>query len=160
MTEGDRRKMEAEIKEKLSELLEFAKRNGLYEVVWQDGELKIAFRRDGKSLGSPASASELAGEENLKAPALPKEVLIRSPMVGIFRRSNAKNRPPLVVTGDHVKPGDRLGVVECMKIPTEVVSFCAGQIMNIFAEEGQPVEYDQPLFAVIPAEEANTESKT
>jgi biotin carboxyl carrier protein len=146
--------IEAEIKEKLTDLLDFAKRKELHEVVWQDGDVKIAFRRGGSGSSAESRLSPLAPGEAAPQPEPSKEAMIRSPMVGIFRRSNAKNRPPLVVTGDHVKPGDRVGVVESMQIPTEVVSFCSGQIVNIFAEEGQPVEYGQPLFAILPAEES------
>lgn len=140
------------MKEKLAELLEFSKKNNLYEVVWQDDDIKIAFKR-GLTKKNAAAASEKSTEVEAEVPSGPKEAVVNSPMVGVFRRSNAKNRPPLVVTGDHVKPGDRLGVVECMKIPTEVVSFCVGQITNIFTEEGQPVEYGQPLFAILPVSE-------
>ena len=86
-----------------------------------------------------------------------ESLIVRSPMVGTFRRSVNKDRPPLVMVGNHIKPGDRLGVVECMKIPTDVVSFCAGEILTITVEDGQTVEYGQPLFTVSPAAEAGTE---
>ena len=50
--------------------------------------------------------------------------------------------------GNHVNPGERLGIVECMKIPTDVVSYCKGQVKKIVVEDGQPVEYGQPLFVL------------
>ena len=65
-------------------------------------------------------------------------------------RSLSKDRPPVVMIGNHIKPGDRLGVVECMKIPTDVVSYAAGEILQIMVEDGQTVEYGQPLFTVSP----------
>ncbi len=143
--------MDAQIKERLTALLEFSKKNNLYEVLWQDGDLKIGFRR---CLSVPSLKPISTGESTDAVSAVegPKETQI-------FRRANAKNRPPMVVSGDHVKPGDRLGIVECMKIPTEVISVCHGQITNIYAEEGQAVEYGQPLFGILPSAEGAPANK-
>ena len=78
-------------------------------------------------------------------------------MVGTFRRSVSKGRPPLIMLGNHIKPGDPLAVVECMKIPTDVVSYCAGEVKEILVEDGQPVEYGQPLFSILPAASAEAQ---
>lgn len=135
--------MNPAVEEKLRDLLAFAKEHNLAEVTWQDKGIKIAFRRD-TAPPVPPPAAVAAAEP--AAPAPPEDDCVRSPMVGIFRRSVSKDRPPLVVEGNHIKPGDRLGIVECMKIPTDVVAFGAGEITKILVEEGQPVEYGQPLF--------------
>ncbi len=135
------------IEEKLRELLAFAEEHKLMEMAWQENGFRIAFRRNPEMM-TPSQAS--VPEET--QPPQPVEVLVRSPMVGTFRRALSKDRPPLVMEGNHIKPGDRLGVVECMKIPTDVVSYCAGQIKKILVEDGHPVEYGQPLFEVTPVE--------
>ncbi len=139
--------MDPVIESKLKELLDFAQKHGLSEISWQDNGMGISFRRGvpaGNGLQAPAAAAEEAPAE--KAPS---EAVVRSPMVGIFRRSPAKDRPPFVMEGNHVKPGDRLGVVECMKIPTDVTSYCAGKIQKILVEDGKPVEYGQPLLMLV-----------
>lgn len=141
--------MSETIKSKLAELLQFAKKHGLEEMAWKDGDLKIAFRRNMTGVAaSSAAVDDAPAEAEEKKEALE---FVRSPMVGTFRRSTNKGRPPLMMVGNHVKPGDAMAVVECMKIPTEVVSYCGGEIREILVEDGQPVEYGQPLFSVGPA---------
>lgn len=129
----------------LRELIQFAKKANLEEIVWKEGDVKIAFRRDTHPVAAAAAASVAPGE--IAEPESDEEI-VRSPMVGTFRRGITKDRPPVVLVGNHIKPGDRLGVVECMKIPTDVVSFSAGEVRRIMVEDGQTVEYGQPLFAV------------
>jgi acetyl-CoA carboxylase biotin carboxyl carrier protein len=51
--------------------------------------------------------------------------------------------------GNHVKPGDKLGLVECMKIPNDVVSLAKGKVSKILVQDGQTVEYGQPLFSIV-----------
>jgi len=132
--------------ETLRDLIQFARKANLEELVWKDGDDKVAFRRD----AIPAAPAAPSADASADVPAEELEEIVRSPMVGTFRRGISKDRPPVVLIGNHIKPGDRLGVVECMKIPTDVVSFAAGEIKRIMVEEGQTVEYGQPLFAVIP----------
>jgi len=136
--------MKPAIKLKLKELLEFAKNNDLKELAWQEEGMKISFRRGAVVKGNSPPA-EIKPPEIQKS----KEDIVRSPIVGTFRRSKSKSHPPIVVEGNHIRPGDRLAIVECMKIPNDVVSFCAGQISKLLVEDGQKVEYGQPLFAVL-----------
>ena len=136
--------MKPDIRAKLADLLAFAKENGLQEIVWQSNGTKISFRRGAVAAVPVPGASVPPASE----PAPSTDEFVRSPVVGTFRRALTKDRPPLVLEGNHVKPGDRLGVVECMKIPNDVVSYCAGAIAAILVEDGQKVEYGQPLFAI------------
>lgn len=140
--------MNSQLEEKFKELLQFARDHNLAEVSWQDGDQKISFRRTQEPLEIP-EAMEIAEPES---PLVEQECVVRSPIVGIFRRAESKNRPPFVMEGNHIKPGDRVGVVECMKIPTDVTSFCEGEIKKIVVEDGQAVEYGQPLYIVRPFE--------
>ena len=144
--------MKADTHEKLLELLEFANSHNLAELSWQDENTKIGFRRRLHAPNQPLLAKSSNGKDAVPE-EISRQVSIKSPMVGTFRRAVSKDRPPLVMEGDHVKPGDRLGVVECMKIPTDVVSVVAGKIIEIFVDDGDVVEYGQPLFSVEPAEE-------
>ena len=142
--------MKPPTREKLQELLSFAGENNLVELAWEEGETKIAFRRRPHHApkASAVASDAPAASESDKSP----DVVVTSPLVGTFHRSVSKDRPPLVMEGNHVKPGDRLGVVECMKIPTDVVSVSGGKITQIFVNDGDPVEYGQPLFSILPAD--------
>jgi len=142
--------MDTVIETKVRELLEFASEHGLSELAWQENGMRIAFRRAPKV--AITSKKKGVAAPTVDVPPIPvvNENIVKSPIVGTFRRALSKDRPPVVLEGNHVKPGDRLGVVEAMKIPTDVVSFCAGMISKILVEDGQVVEYGQPLFAVAP----------
>ncbi|MFN0117885.1 MAG: acetyl-CoA carboxylase biotin carboxyl carrier protein [Elusimicrobiota bacterium] len=129
---------------KLNELMSFANDHQLYEVSLEEEGIRISFKR------SSLETQVLTAPEPLEEPIETERMeIIKSPIVGIFRRSEGKNRPPLVMEGNHVKPGDHVAIIECMKIPTEVSSFCDGEIREILVEDGKPVEYGQPLFKVV-----------
>jgi len=136
------------IEQKLKELLQFAKEHALAEVSWQEGDKKIFFRRD----MSKVTVSDSVNEAEPAPLVVETDNIVRSPIVGTFRRADSKNHPPFVMEGNHIKPGDRVGLVECMKIPTVVTSFCEGMIKEIVVEDGQAVEYGQPLFIVRPGD--------
>ncbi len=143
--------MNISLQDKLRDLLQFAKEHELAEVSWQEGDKKISFRRnleDVEKLDEPQEALPVAS-------AIEAENIVTSPIVGIFRRADSKNHPPFVMEGNHIKPGDRVAVVECMKIPTDVNSFCEGVIKEIIVDDGQAVEYGQPLFIVKPEPNGN-----
>lgn len=74
--------------------------------------------------------------------------IVRSPIVGTFYRSPSPDSDPFVAVGDEVEKGQTLCIVEAMKIMNEIESEYSGEIKKIFAEDGEPVEYDQPLFVI------------
>jgi acetyl-CoA carboxylase biotin carboxyl carrier protein len=76
---------------------------------------------------------------------------VRSPIVGTFYRAPAPDAAPFIQVGSQVKAGSVLCIVEAMKLMNEIESDVSGTIVNILVENGQPVEYDQPLFLVEPA---------
>lgn len=76
---------------------------------------------------------------------------VRSPIVGTFYRAPEPGAAPFVALGDRVHPGQVVGIVEAMKLMNEVTADRAGRIAEVLADDGQPVEYDQPLLAVDPA---------
>jgi acetyl-CoA carboxylase biotin carboxyl carrier protein len=92
----------------------------------------------------PAAAQPAA------APAAPPETghVIRSPMVGTFYRSSSPGAKPLVEVGQAVKEGDPICIIEAMKIMNEIDADKAGTITKILAENGQAVEFDQPLLVI------------
>ena len=79
---------------------------------------------------------------------LPEGQVVKSPMVGTFYRSASPGSDPFVEIGSAVKTGDTLCIVEAMKLLNEIESDCAGTVKAILIENGQPVEYGEPLFII------------
>ncbi|MBI3932642.1 MAG: acetyl-CoA carboxylase biotin carboxyl carrier protein [Acidobacteria bacterium] len=100
--------------------------------------------------GPPGAASPGAPPA---APAAPEGgevgvVVVKSPIVGTFYRAPDPNSPPFVNVGDHVRVGQVLCVIEAMKLMNEIEAEVAGQIVKIHQDNGQPVQYGDPLFSV------------
>ena len=97
-------------------------------------------------MAAPAAAA--AAAEAPAAPAGPAGHTVKSPMVGTFYRSSSPGAAPFVQIGSVVKEGDTLCIVEAMKILNEIESDKAGTVTQILCENGQAVEYGQPLFII------------
>jgi acetyl-CoA carboxylase biotin carboxyl carrier protein len=78
--------------------------------------------------------------------------IIKSPIVGTFYSAPGPDTPPFVKIGDTVRAGQVLCIIEAMKLMNEIQAEIAGEITRIFVENGQPVEYGQELFGILPAE--------
>jgi acetyl-CoA carboxylase biotin carboxyl carrier protein len=85
---------------------------------------------------------------NAPAPAEVQGHIVKSPMVGTFYRSSAPGSPPFVEIGTAVKEGDTLCIIEAMKLLNEIDSDASGVVKQILVENGQPVEFGQPLFVI------------
>lgn len=93
------------------------------------------------------------GVEHPPAPEMEEGVVtIDSPMVGVFYAAPAPGEPPFVSPGDVVEEGQTVCIVEAMKLMNEVAAKLHGTIVSVLVENGEPVEYNQPLFAVRPIE--------
>ena len=77
-------------------------------------------------------------------------VMVKSPMVGTFRRALSQHDVPFVQKGDRIVPGTKLCIIEAMKLDNEIESEISGEIVDILVEDISPVAYDQPLFLVNP----------
>ena len=95
-----------------------------------------------------AAAVPAAADAPVAAPAAPSGHTVKSPMVGTFYRSSSPGAAPFVQIGSVVKEGDTLCIVEAMKILNEIESDKAGTVTQILCENGQAVEYGQPLFII------------
>ena len=82
------------------------------------------------------------------APAVPAGQVIKSPMVGTFYRAASPGAKAFAEVGDEIKIGQPVCIIEAMKIMNEIEADCAGKIVRIFCENGQAVEFGQPLFVV------------
>ncbi len=90
----------------------------------------------------PAAVAELA------APAEPSGHVVKSPMVGTFYRSSSPGAKPFVELGSQVKEGETVCIIEAMKILNEIEADKSGTVTRILGENGQAVEYGQPLFVI------------
>jgi acetyl-CoA carboxylase biotin carboxyl carrier protein len=105
----------------------------------------------------PASSAGLTASAAPPAPAAsePSEpavgTVVKSPIVGTFYSSPDPNSPPFVSVGDRVKVGQVLCIIEAMKLMNEIEAEVAGEVLKIHVENGQPVQYGDPLFTVKPA---------
>lgn len=99
-----------------------------------------------QAAAAPAAASAAPAE--LPAPAAVTGHQVKSPMVGTFYRASSPGAKPFIEVGDQVKEGDTLCIIEAMKILNEIEADKSGTVTRILAENGQAVEYGQPLFVI------------
>lgn len=148
----------------IKSMIEFIAKSGLAEVNIETEEFKIKVRRDteGRIVAAPSVVAAApapapvapAAEATPAAPAKPAAnnyVEIKSPMIGTFYRSPKPDQPSFVNVGDQVKAGDKVGIIEAMKLFNEIESEVSGTIVKVLVENASPIEYDQPLFLVEPA---------
>jgi len=105
----------------------------------------------GQMMMQPQQAAAPAGEAAApvaEAPAVQAGHVVKSPMVGTFYRSASPGSKPFVEIGSPIKEGDPICIVEAMKIMNEIEADMAGTVSKILVENGQAVEYGQPLFIV------------
>jgi acetyl-CoA carboxylase biotin carboxyl carrier protein len=147
---------------KLKTLIELVETSGIAELEIQEGEERVRITRahgGGAPLaaGAPvtqlvtASAAAPAAGANGGAPEAPpveEGHVVKSPMVGTFYRSATPGSKPFVEVGDTVVEGATLCIVEAMKLMNEIEADKAGVIKAILTENGQPVEFGQPLFLI------------
>lgn len=101
---------------------------------------------------APAVVAPPAGpQEEAKAPPAAPGVIVSSPFVGTFYRASSPEAPPFVELGQAVRKGQTLCIVEAMKLMNEIEAEVGGKVAEIFIENGQPVEFGEPLFRIEPA---------
>ncbi|KIQ33171.1 MULTISPECIES: acetyl-CoA carboxylase biotin carboxyl carrier protein [Pseudomonas syringae group] len=148
---------------KVKKLIELLEESGIDELEIREGEESVRISRHSKTpaqpyyapapapvaapVAAPAPAAPVAAEAP-SAPALNGHV-VKSPMVGTFYRTPAPTSPAFVEVGKTVKVGDTICIVEAMKMMNHITAEKAGVIESILVENGQPVEFDQPLFTIV-----------
>src|SRR2546430_1096772 len=127
---------------------EYLKENTEVDVLYIDGAPTApAVHAVAAPIARAAPATEPAVVADVAAPA---GITVEAPMVGTFYRSSSPTAEPFVREGDVVKEGQILCIIEAMKLMNEIESKAAGRIVKILVENGQPVEYGQPLFLLEP----------
>ncbi|SRR5699024_1952474 len=96
---------------------------------------------------APAPAADAAAEAPA-ADALPEGHQVKSPMVGTFYASSTPGSAPFVKVGQQVKQGETLGIIEAMKMFNQIEAEVSGKVVAILVENGQAVEFDEPMFVI------------
>lgn len=145
---------------KLKTLIDLVSDSNVTELEITEAEGKVRIVKGGATVAyaAPAAvaAAPAAAPQALAAPApevvnIPVEPaghVVKSPMVGTFYRSSSPGSKAFVEVGSVVKPGDTLCIVEAMKILNEIETDVAGTVTQILCQNGQAVEYGQPLFVI------------
>jgi len=144
---------------KVKKLIELLEESGIDEIEISEGEESIRISRSSHKLSAPVQYAP----QMMAAPAAPapvaapaaeakKEIsghVVRSPMVGTFYSSPSPSSPAFAEIGSQVKKGDTICIIEAMKMMNQIEADKSGTIEAILAENGEPVEYDQPLFTIV-----------
>jgi acetyl-CoA carboxylase biotin carboxyl carrier protein len=134
-------KFDIEYIEKLAKIITD---NSLTEISLEDGEQAVTVRKEVGYSAPPALQAPLAAA----AVETKKGKAVTSPMVGTFYKAPSPDAKPFVTTGQEIKAGDVVCIIEAMKLMNEIESEFSGKIIEICAEDGQPVEFGQTLFYV------------
>ena len=148
---------------KIKKLIELVEESGIAELEITEGEESVRINRNNMSAGpayahyapqqfaapAPAAPAQAAPAVEADAtPAAPAGHQVKSPMVGSFYSAASPEAPAYVEVGSQVKVGDTLCIVEAMKMMNQIESDKAGTVTAILVENGEPVEFDQPLFII------------
>jgi len=148
---------------KVKKLIELLEESGIDELEIKEGEESVRISRHSKTPAAqqyfapqPMAAAPVAAPAPVAAAApaadaapVLKGTVVRSPMVGTFYRKPSPTSPNFAEVGQSVKKGDTLCIVEAMKMMNHIEAEIGGVIDAILVEDGQPVEFDQPLFTVV-----------
>ena len=149
---------------KLKTLIELVETSGIAELEIQEGEERVRITRALAPSGPmmmmqapPAAATHVVGAPAAATPApapvaVPEEPeghVVKSPIVGTFYRAASPGSKSFVEIGDTVKEGDTLCIIEAMKLMNEIEADASGAVKAILVENGQPVEFGQPLFVLV-----------
>ncbi|MDA8444502.1 acetyl-CoA carboxylase biotin carboxyl carrier protein [Paracidovorax valerianellae] len=126
--------------------LEITEAEGKVRIVKSGGAVVQQYMAAPAQAAAPAAAAAPVAE--LPAPAAPTGHIVKSPMVGTFYRASSPGAKSFVEVGSQVKEGETICIIEAMKILNEIEADKSGTVTRILGENGQAVEYGQPLFVI------------
>jgi acetyl-CoA carboxylase biotin carboxyl carrier protein len=147
--------------DEIRELVELVERSGIVELEVHRGRDSIRIRKPAPedhlaaaAAAPPGPGATVAEPQRTAAQASGASegglLQIRSPMVGTFYRASSPDAKPYIESGSRVGVGQVVCIVEAMKLMNEIESEVAGEVVRVLVENGQPVEFNQPLFLVRP----------
>ncbi|GGN27165.1 MULTISPECIES: acetyl-CoA carboxylase biotin carboxyl carrier protein [Marinomonas] len=143
---------------KIKKLIELLEESNVYEIEIKEGEEAVRISRGGAPVQAPmmhapmmaAPAAPVAAPSAApEAPAAITGHTVNSPMVGTYYKSSAPGAKPFIEVGQKVNAGDTICIVEAMKMMNQIEADKSGTIGAILVEDGEPVEFDQPLITII-----------
>jgi len=160
----------------IQDLIKLVSKSGLTEVEIEKKDFKLTIKADkGRGTDQPIIVqSAPVASPVISAPAVPsapavapapqatetpsstaqddsKLIAVKSPMIGTFYRSSGPDKDAFVSVGSTIQKGDKVCIIEAMKLFNEIESEISGKIVKVLVDDASPVEYDQPLFLVEPA---------
>ena len=147
---------------KLKKLIDLVQESGISELEVTEGEEKVKIVKHGPApmhaaaampqaqppaAPAPVAAAPASAPAEAPPPAVEGHV-VKAPMVGTFYRSSSPNSKPFAELGQAVSVGDTLCIIEAMKLMNEIEADASGTVKAVLVENGQPVEYGQPLFLI------------
>jgi acetyl-CoA carboxylase biotin carboxyl carrier protein len=135
---------------KIKKLIDLIEESGITEIEIHEGEESVRIARYTAAVAPPMAAPPLQPQASAAGEIEEKITghIVRSPMVGTFYRSSSPDSRPFVETGQHVREGETLCIIEAMKILNQIEADKSGVVTRVLVENGQPVEYNQPLFVI------------
>ncbi|WP_049723649.1 acetyl-CoA carboxylase biotin carboxyl carrier protein [Gilvimarinus polysaccharolyticus] len=148
---------------KIKKLIELLEESDIGELEIKEGEESVRISRNSTHAAvaqqqmyapapapvAPAPVAPAAAPAAAAEPETPSGHLLKSPMVGTFYRSPSPSSPAFAEVGQHVKVGDVICIVEAMKMMNQIEADKAGVIEAILVDDGEPVEFDQPLVTIV-----------
>ena len=149
---------------KIKKLIELLEESNVEELEIKEGEESVRISRGSKSVATvqtiaaqpapvaapvPAPAAPVSTPAPAEAPAAISGHTVNSPMVGTFYRSPSPGAAPFIEVGQSVKEGDAICIVEAMKMMNQIEADKSGTIEKILVDDGEPVDYDQPLVVIV-----------
>ena len=143
---------------KIKKLIELLEESNVYEIEIKEGEEAVRISRGGAPVQAPmmpapmmapAAAPAATSTAAPEAPAAIAGHTVNSPMVGTYYKSSAPGAKPFIEVGQKVNVGDTICIVEAMKMMNQIEADKSGTIGAILVEDGEPVEFDQPLITII-----------
>jgi acetyl-CoA carboxylase biotin carboxyl carrier protein len=140
---------------RIRRLVELMNEHELAEIDLRQADQRIRLRKGGEpiittELARPAAAAAPAGGPAPAAAAASDLIEIKSPMIGTYYASSSPETPPFVKVGDHVGPTSTVCIIEAMKVFNEIPAEVSGLVVSVLVDNGEPVEFGQPLFKIDP----------
>jgi acetyl-CoA carboxylase biotin carboxyl carrier protein len=138
--------------DKIKELLKFLERTSIEEIEIETEEIKLRVKFAGRKVKEVPVQETIVRKIEVEKEEVVKPAedyyVVESPIVGTFYRAPAPGAEPFVKEGDYVEKGQTLCIIEALKVMNEIESEVSGVVRKVLVENGQPVEYGQPLFHI------------
>lgn len=146
---------------KIKKLIDLLEESNLAELEIKEGEEVVRLSRVPKGtavapqmiaapapVAAPVAVAPAAAPAAPAAPGLPPGHVVKAPMVGTFYAASTPGAPAFASVGQQVKAGETLGIIEAMKMFNQIEADVSGTVVAILVENGQPVEFDEPMFVI------------